>query len=192
MRRDELLLTGDIICLTETWLRSDCVSENLQIHGFNLHLNSGGVGKGIATYHKPFIASPNAQHIKKQKVQMTKISTPEVDIINIYRSQGADSSELIQDLRLIINQATPTIICGDLNLCFINERRNEITKMLEGQGFNQLVVEASHLQGGHIDHVYSNLNPNVFKVDVMLYSPYYTSRDHDAFFITIMHAADKN
>ena len=63
--------------------------------------------------------------------------------------------------------------------------------MLEGQGFRQLVEEASHLQGGHIDHVYSNLDPDIFKVDIMMYSPYYTSQDHDAFCITIMHKAHK-
>ena len=124
-------------------------------------------------------------------MQLSKISTPEVDVINIYRSQGADSTELIQDLKLSINQAIPTIICGDLNLCYINQRKNEVTNMLEGQGFNQLVLEASHLQGGHIDHVYSNLDPEIFKDEVTMYSPYYTSRDHDGFFITIMHAAGK-
>ena len=190
LRKDELLLKGDIICLNETWLRSDSVCKSLELHGFNLHLNSSGVGKGIATYHKPFITPPDI-NIKKENMQLSKISTPEVDVINIYRSQGTDSSELIQDLKLSINQAIPTIICGDLNLCYINQRKNEVTNMLEGQGFNQLVLEASHLQGGHIDHVYSNLDPEIFKVEVTMYSPYYTSRDHDGFFITIMHAAGK-
>ena len=45
--------------------------------------------------------------------------------------------------------------------------------------------QASHLLGGHIDHVYSNLDQSKFNIDVMMHSPYYTSHDHDAFCITI-------
>ena len=190
LRQDETMLMSDIICLTETWLRSDSIPDGHELPGFDLHLNSSGIGKGIATYYKPSQGSPDID-IKKQKVQITKICNAEIDVVTIYRSQGADNSELAKDLRQIINKAKPTIICGDLNLCFIKERNNEVTRMLEGQGFSQLVGEASHLQGGHIDHVYSNHDPDIFKVDIMMYSPYYTSRDHDAFCITIMHAANQ-
>ena len=117
---------------------------------------------------------------------MTRLSTPNVDIINLYRSQGANNSELVEDLRQTIQDDHPTIICGDLNICFLAKRENEITKLLEGLGFEQLVTEASHLLGGHIDHVYSNLHHwSRLNVNIQMYSPYYTSRDHDAFFITI-------
>ena len=125
-------------------------------------------------------------YIKTDKFQMTKLSTPDVDIINIYRSQGANNLELAEDLRQTISRYHPTIICGDLNMCFLTKRDNEVTKLLEGLGFKQLIREASHLLGGHIDHVYSNLHLcSRFKVDIQMYSPYYTSQDHDAFFITI-------
>ena len=60
-----------------------------------------------------------------------------------------------------------------------------VTKMLQRLGFEQIVAEASHLLGGHIDHVYSNLDGSKFKVDIQMHSPYYTSNDHDAFCITI-------
>ena len=99
---------------------------------------------------------------------------------------------MAKDLDQIIDQTKPTIICGDLNFCYITQRANLVTTILEGKGFRQLIEEASHLQGGHIDHVYSNLDPDIFKVDIMMYSPYYTSRDHDAFCINIMQQAHKN
>ena len=64
--------------------------------------------------------------------------------------------------------------------------------MLEELGFQQLVVEASHLKGGHLDHVYSNHDPKTFQIEILMYSPYYTSLDHDAILITLMKAASKN
>ena len=189
LREDQMLLISDIICLTETWLKSDSITENIMIPGFDLHLNSVGVGKGIGTYFKSAKCSPEF-NIKKQKLQITKISSSEIDVFNIYRSQGADSLELVADLREKISKDKITIVCGDLNLCFIKQRENCVTKMLEDYGFNQLVKEATHIKGGHIDHVYSNHDPGLFQVDVMMYSPYYTSRDHDALFITIRKCQD--
>ena len=96
---------------------------------------------------------------------------------------------MIHDLQKIISPTNPTIICGDLNLCFVNQRSHDVVQMLYEQGFQQLVSEASHIQGGHIDHVYSNLDPKDFLVEVMMYSPYYTYHDHDAFCITVTNAA---
>ena len=50
-------------------------------------------------------------------------------------------------------------------------------------GFDQLVHEATHIRGRHIDHAYL-LDPNdKMKLVVGRYSPYYT--DHDAICITI-------
>ena len=42
---DELLLKSDIIALQETWLEDDDATEDLNIPGYNLHLNSTGRGK---------------------------------------------------------------------------------------------------------------------------------------------------
>ena len=61
-----------------------------------------------------------------------------------------------------------------------------VTKGLEEMGFQQLVEEASHLKGGHLDHIYSNHDQKDFKVEILMYSPYYTSLDHDAFCITLI------
>jgi exonuclease III len=42
---DGYLLNSDIICLQETWLQEDAISEDLQIPNFKSHLNSNGKGK---------------------------------------------------------------------------------------------------------------------------------------------------
>ena len=63
--------------------------------------------------------------------------------------------------------------------------------MLEHAGFAQLVHEATHFKGGHIDHVYSNHNPSQLNVGISLYSPFYLAKDHDAICITVTKVAEK-
>ena len=47
----------------------------------------------------------------------------------------------------------------------------------------QLVKEATHIEGGHIDHVY--IRSEGLSATVEMYSPYYTAKDHDALCISI-------
>ena len=87
MRSDEVLLRSDVICLTETWLMSDAANESLMIPGYRLHLNSAGRGKGIAMYTKMSLAETYID-VKRQKSQITRLITPNVDIINIYMDKS--------------------------------------------------------------------------------------------------------
>ena len=173
-----------MICLTETWITSDSVTADLHIPGYSLSLNSIGPGKGVASYGR-LSHDQSFTCIKTTNYQMIQSQSHPVNIINIYRSQGANNYELLDDLEKIVDKAKPTIICGDMNLCFIKQRNNEVIRKLEELGFQQLVREASHIGGGHIDHVYSNLDQNIFKITIMMYSPYYTSQDHDALCVCI-------
>ena len=118
-------------------------------------------------------------------VQMTKLDFSGVKIISLYRSQGANSQGIVDCLNQLIEKDKPTIIAGDFNLCYVDQKQNLIVKYLENCGFSQLVKEATHLQGGHIDHVYSNHDKTVYDVFVMHYSPYYTCQDHDALLVTL-------
>ena len=45
--------------------------------------------------------------------------------------------------------------------------------------------DATHIHGGHIDHVYVRQGDQQMNVDVSLYSPYYSSTDHDAMLVTL-------
>ena len=100
-------------------------------------------------------------------------------------SHGADNSEVAEDIEMLLDPRKLTIICGDFNLCYIEQRTNCILNKLEGCGFTQLVTEATHIKGGHIDQVWSNHDRRIYQVDVALYSPYYLSDDHDAICVTI-------
>ena len=189
MQNDQILLCGDILCFSETWIKNDIVQEELKIPGYELQLNSIGEGKGIATYFK---SEGNYQSIdvKNPTFQFTKLSSLEIDIINVYRSQSANNSNFLDELSTLINKDKTTIICGDFNLCLVKEKLNIVTKSILEYGFSQLVTMATHIKGGHINHVYSNHDSKLFEVDVMMHSPYYTSHDHDALFITVKRCPD--
>ena len=166
--------------------KSDEARQPMKLSDYELSLNSVGNGKGIATFFKSEKASHEID-VQKPRYQITKLSTDEVDVFNIYRSKGADDLELMNTITSLINQKKTSIICGDINACFVTERNNHVTQMLESIGFTQLVEWATHYKGGHIDHVYSNHDQTKFQVDVMMYSPYYTSKDHDALCVTVRH-----
>ena len=187
LRKDPIIAYCDVICLNETWLIDNTLEDGLAISGYDLHLNSMGVGKGIGTYYKAQKIVPKI-NIAKPKAQLTLLSSTELDLVNIYRSKGMDNKELVQDLKDIINTDKFTVICGDMNMCYIDERNNEVTRMLNNNGFVQLVHEATHFKGGNIDHVYSNHNTSQFQVEVSLYSPHYLCRDHDAICVTVTRA----
>ena len=83
-----------------------------------------------------------------------------------------------------ITPGITTVVCGDLNICYLSNRNNRIIKFLEESGFSQLMNEATHIKGGHIDHFYYKLGENIAKdPSIFRYSPYYS--DHDATCATI-------
>ena len=75
-----------------------------------------------------------------------------------------------------------------MNICYQQHRRDKDIQYMEGKKFKQLVNGATHIMGGQIDHAYLNdKESKVRSVSVDQYSPYYTSRDHDALLITIIY-----
>ena len=83
---------------------------------------------------------------------------------------------------LILGNAT--LITGDFNLCLKKNPRNFVTKRLQDTGFIQLVTEATHIEGGWIDHAYWMDSARKWKTPTLeRYSPYYS--DHDVLLITL-------
>ena len=65
-----------------------------------------------------------------------------------------------------------TVIVGDFNLCFLDQRNHQIFRTLENLGFNQLVKKPSHIKGRLIDLVFSKVS-----FEIIQQSPFFT--DHD-------------
>ena len=86
---------------------------------------------------------------------------------------------------------------GDLNICTMTEPNNPITKALKELGFELLVDVATHIQGGHIDHLYWRADPTggwrkpTLKNNLIeRYSPFYS--DHDAWLVTLQRQDSSN
>ena len=100
IEKDDILLKSDIICLNETWTDNDDPIDKLQIASYELHLNSKGRGKGIATYYKKALFT-HASDVKGDDMQLSKFTSEMLDVILLYRSQSGDYDELFEHINSI-------------------------------------------------------------------------------------------
>ena len=177
---DMSITLSDIICLTETWIWDDEESQKFKLQGFVNHHNAQGRGQGISVYWRRE-RFKHRKDLKKEKLQVTAMSSTHLDLIVVYKSPTGKDSDLCQMFQTVINPNRPTIVCGDFNLCFIEDKNCKSISCLINMGFKQLVQVSTHIEGRHIDHVYV-LD---LQAHVELYSPYYTAKDHDGLLITI-------
>ena len=195
IKEDLMIQKSDVICLNETWLNDDNEEEEfLQFPGYKIKLNSAGNGTGVASYYREDRFNFE-QNIITDKIQIMKLSSEVIDVHNIYRSPDsskADDQRTIQEIQKSINKEKLTIILGDMNICYIKKKNNVLIEYLENLGFKQLVTESTHIEGGHLDLVFSNHEAFRYDVDIIIFSPYYTYRDHDALLVTVKPTENKS
>ena len=95
-------------------------------------------------------------------------------VINIYRSQGADSTSFINALDSLIIDCDNCFVVGDFNINFL-DGCHPIVRHILSHGFTQLVEFPTHEEGSLLDHAYVKSN---FMHKVRLHWPYYS--DHAA------------
>ena len=178
IRLDRVLTVSDAICLTETWIWPNEDTTGFNLDGYIAHNNSVGRGKGVTVYYKASKFS-HMQDVSDEQIQLSKLSGKNLDIIVVYKAPNGKDQELRDHLFSLIDKNRPTLVCGDFNMCYIDNKNNRSTKFLLVNGFKQLVHEATHINGGHIDHVYLRTDESM-NASVELHSPYYTAKDHDA------------
>ena len=178
-----------VACLQETWLEKTDREENYQIENYDLSLNSRGRGRGIATYFKePFI---EIESINNSDCQITKISSEDIDIINLYRSKECrDIEQLIHPL---IDLKKKTILVGDTNLNFEMQKNQRFVKMMiEDLRFEQLVARPTfdrlpNFKPSLLDHVY--VSPDL-KEMVKVEQKCLGFNDHDILLISVLSRKD--
>ena len=168
---DTTLWFADVVCLSETWLKDDCLDERLAQQGYIMTVNSFGEnrGKGILTYYKPCMFS-QITNIKEEDLQVTMLSSDTIDIISLYRS--STNKTLVTHLKHLIHPDKKVLICGDFNFCYIENRGSSILQFFRHALFCQVVLNATHIEGGHLDQVYYRDKSEATTVDFQLYSPY--------------------
>ena len=184
---DHKLLKADILQLSETSLNTDSNLDSVTIPGFQSSHTVVSNGKGISSYFKESTVQDHLiEGYRGVDFQLSVLSLPDVDCMNVYRSSTASLVETADAILERIKDDKPTLIMGDFNVCTVKQPHNSITRRLADLGFFQLVTKATHIRGGHIDHVYwrDSVEP-AFKAPVVeRYSPYYS--DHDALLVTLM------
>ena len=151
IKSDWSLLKSHVMILTETWLEADD-DINYILPDYDKDLNSGGKGKGIASFYKRQ-RFEHQVNLSKDGFSISKVTSKDIDIIGIYRSQKGNFVSLVSELQELIDAYKTTVIGGDINICALKQPRNYITASLKEMEFHQIVTTATHKDGGAIDHI---------------------------------------
>ena len=184
---DYKLQKSDILQLSETSLTAESNLDSLQLPGYQSYHTVVSNGKGISTYYKQAsVPVPQIESFKGANFQVSVLSLPKVDCINVYRSSSGSIVETADAILARIKDNRPTLITGDFNVCTVKQPTNSITRRLLDLGFSQLVTKATHIRGGHIDHVYwRDSARSAFKEPSLeRYSPYFS--DHDSLLVSLI------
>ena len=92
--------------------------------------------------------------------------------------------DIITQLEDMIDDKKFTVIGGDFNICALKNPNNLMTKKLKELGFNQIVNQATHIEGGLIDHLYIKKRKGEDISWVVEVMPKYYS-DHDCICVTL-------
>ena len=125
----------------------------------------------------------NVIDYNEDKINITKLECDKFDIIAIYRSDKGSLDGLVCKLLEKIDLSQTTMVIGDMNVCNSKRPDNVIKTFLEELGFKELIRQATHIEGGHLDHAYI-LNVGNFKEPNIHLVPKYYS-DHDALCICL-------
>ena len=117
------------------------------------------------------------KEVKEPLYQMTKLTSETKTLINVYRSQGANTEHFICDLLEMINLNEHTLIVGDFNICFQKNPTHSIFQMLRNLDFEQLVKNSTHIDGGLIDLVFVFSPDQLVTYEIDQQAQYFT--DHD-------------
>ena len=174
--------------MLETWLEKDDDDINYTLPGYDASMNKRGRGKGTAAYYKreKFKHQVTVNH---DGFSLVKISSTDLDIIGVYRSQNGNMIDMIRELQILQNDEKTTLIGGDFNLCGLKQPNNYINKSLTEIGFQQIVYEATHIDGGAIDHIYLSQGCKGFEWSLELCPKYYS--DHDGLYLSIWKSCDE-
>ena len=143
----------DCLCLQETWLHETSDAVQYQIRDMIPHLNSVGLGRGIATYNSEDFHL-RGEFICEQSCQLLKVRSDNIDIINVYRSQDCSIKLFKDKIQYVIDPLMPTIITGDTNIDISRESGQQFLEFMNNLGFTQLVKFPTHDKGGLLDHVF--------------------------------------
>ena len=112
---------------------------------------------------------------------MTLLKSNELHVLGLYRSKP--DIVLSSELSRVIPATGPCLVIGDFNICSKKTPNHQVFIILRSLGFNLLLHEATHFEGGHLDQAW--IRNQKSNCSIELYSPYYNCKDHDALLFTL-------
>merc|ERR1712208_186318 len=106
---DTSLLMSDIIILTETWLEKEDDENKYVLPGYDGNWNKRGRGKGMASYFKEKDFT-HVLNINQDGFCLTKITSSDLDIIGVYRSQNENVRDIVTELQNLVDKEKTTVI----------------------------------------------------------------------------------
>ena len=173
---DHFLAEATVINLLETSLDQGQQSMPTLLPDYTSHFYNVGNGKGIASFvHRECKNIVPSRESLRPTCQMVRLSSPQLDVISVYKSSSHSRRQLIRDMEELIDPEKATFVVGDFNID--NSKEDSLTGELEGMGFNSLINVATHVNGGHLDHAYFRDQAGLWQITVERFAPYYS--DHD-------------
>ena len=109
-------------------------------------------------------------------MQLSKFSSPDLDVVTLYRSKDESQANLNEGIRQMIEGNKSTLVIGDFNFCYLERTQFPTKKFLSENNFHQLVTEPTHMEGNLIDQAYIQDIRGTLNVKMHIQSRYYT--DH--------------
>ena len=155
-----------IISITETWLDSSFPNNSIKIEGYNIirrdrQTHAGGVCMYIRSdlRYNPREDLQN-ENLEDLWLELLLPQTKPILIGTCYRAPK--NSKLTESLGNTVTRLQAdchTVILGDFNYCLINNKNNKMTKVLDTNGFTQLIdtpTRVTNNSSSLIDHIYTN------------------------------------
>ena len=92
---DHSLQQANVIFVSETWL--DKNDTNIFLPGYSVSVNSVGTGHGTATFYRGNFILEKDIHV--DRINVTKLSSPTLDVICVYRSSDGNLEVLVDILK---------------------------------------------------------------------------------------------
>ena len=157
----------------------------MRIESYDTRFSNHGRGKGIAVYGK---RKESLRKISTDVIELSAVTTSnplptiqELCIVTLYLKKGFQLSLVKEELEEIFSKYENTIVVGDFNFDAL-QCTAPLYEWLWECGFNQLVKEPTHLEGGALDQAY--VSPSILDIAKYHIHALYFS-DHDAVCVTL-------
>ena len=108
----------------ETWIEDNQDTERYDLPDLKPNFNNGGRGKGIVSYSNEIFT--HIKNIRKEGFCISMVTSENIDVVGLYRSQEGDLRHLTKILETLIDDTKTTVIGGDLNICALKNPNNVV------------------------------------------------------------------